>query len=115
MWGTAPKLLIIKSKPKQMKQLSQEESAPLNGADIAGIIEGGVQFIDANKGWITDLFKKVSEWIGEIKQSPNSPHGRLMRIQALEAKDTLQKEWNKIRDAEIAELYKAIEELKAAK
>lgn len=49
-----------------MKQLSQEESAPLSGADIAGIVEGGVQFIDANKGWITDLFKRLGNGLERL-------------------------------------------------
>lgn len=35
-----------------------------------------------------------------------------MRIQALEAKDALQKEWNKIRDAEIVELQEFVAKLK---
>lgn len=87
-----------------MKTLSQDEATPLNGEDISSIISGGVQFIDANKGWITDMFKKIGEWIGEIRSAPNSPHGRLMRIQALEAKDTLQKEWNKLHEAELNEV-----------
>ena len=99
MWGGEKKLL---HKYIKMKKLSQAESAPLSGGEIVDIIVGGVQFIDANKGWITDLFKKVGDWISEIKAAPNSPHGRLMRIQALEAQNTLQKELNKISDAKFA-------------
>lgn len=95
-----------------MKKITQAESAPLNGGEIVDIIKGGVEFVDANKGWITDLFKKVGEWIGEIKAAPNSPHGRLMRIQALEAQNTLQKELNKIHGQQIQELQAVVQMLK---
>lgn len=94
-----------------MKTITQAQAAPLNGEEIVELIKGGVAFVDANKGWITELFKKVGEWISEIKAAPNSPHGRLMRIQALEAQNTLQKELNKINDARDEKTAKYIVQL----
>lgn len=88
-----------------MKKLTPAQLAPLNPEEIIAVITGGIQFIDANKDSIKLAFDKIGEFFRSIG-GPNSLGGRLKRIQALEAKDRLQKELNKLHEDEI----KAIKE-----
>ena len=86
-----------------MKKIQARELAPLTPGEIISLIKGGVQFIDANKDDIKMVFDKIADFFRSIG-GPNSPGGRLKRIEALEAKDRLQKELNKINDAEFTAL-----------
>ena len=83
----------------------------IGAEDIINGIQQGIKIVDATKPFISELFKKVSEWVSEIRSAPNSPAGRLKRIQALEAQNALQKEENKLNNALIQSLIERIETL----
>lgn len=90
-----------------MAKLSAKKAAGLNPQDIINGINTASGIVDATLPLIKALFDKVSEALANIgKNNPNSPANRLKRIEALEAKDKLQKELNKLFEERLAALEK---------
>lgn len=85
------------------KKLSAEDAQAITPGEIHAVLQGGVQFIGEAEPIIKVLFEKISGWVNSLG-GPNSPKGRLKRIEALEAKDLLQKELNKTVDARLLAL-----------
>lgn len=78
-----------------MRSLKKEEATPLSGEQIIDIFTTGVKLVDATEPFIKMLYDKIAEAIKNLG-GPNSPQGRRRRIEALEAQNLLQKEFNKI-------------------
>ena len=80
-----------------MKIQSKAEAEAIGPDEVISILNGGIKIVDEALPVIKVLFDKIAEAFANIgKNSPNSPANRLKRIQALEAKDKLQKELNKV-------------------
>ena len=90
-----------------MAKLSAKKAAGLNPADIINGINTASGIVDATMPLLKALFDKINEGLANLgKNNPNSPANRLKRIEALEAKDKVQKELNKLFEERLAELEK---------
>jgi len=76
-------------------QLTHEDAKTIGPDEIISTINTGVQIVEATLPFLTLLFDKIKEAIDGIS-GPNSPAGRLKRIEALEAQNLVQKELNKL-------------------
>lgn len=76
------------------KKIDRKAAQAITPDEILGVLQGGIDFVGAAEPLIKILFDKISEAIKNMG-GPNSPQGRRRRIEALEAKDLLQKELNK--------------------
>jgi hypothetical protein len=88
-----------------MKKLDLQAAQAIPVGDVVGVINGGIQFVDAVAPIAKVLFNKIDEFIKSLnigKNNPNSVVNVRKRIAVLEeiakamaAKDLLQKEVNK--------------------
>jgi len=96
-----------------MRKISKADLPNISATDVIGIINGGIQLVDAAAPVISQLFNKINDALAKLGNRANSPAGRLRRIEALEAKDALNKEVFKTHQQQIDELKAIIDELKA--
>jgi hypothetical protein len=81
------------------KKLTLNAAQAIDPGKVVDIINGGIQFVDAVAPIAKVLFGKLNEFIQSLnigKNNPNSPVNVRKRLAALEAKDTLQKQLNKL-------------------
>jgi hypothetical protein len=81
------------------KKLTLKAAQDINPVDVVAVINGGIQFVDAVAPVAKVLFAKINEFIKSLnlgKNNPNSAQNVRKRLAALEAKDTLQKQVNKL-------------------
>lgn len=89
------------------KKLSAKAAGTLPIADIINGINTAAGIADATMPLIKALFEKVNQFILTLgKDNPNSPKNVRLRLSALEAKDKLQKELNKLFEERLAALEK---------
>ncbi|MDW8420130.1 MAG: hypothetical protein RML37_12035 [Chitinophagales bacterium] len=87
------------------KQLTLAGAQALKPIDVVSVVTGGIQIVEAAAPVIKVLFDKLNDLITSLgKNNPNSPKNVRLRLQALEAKDLLQKELNKTFEARLAAL-----------
>lgn len=87
------------------KKLTLSDAKKLQPVDVIGVLQTGVQLVDAAQPIISVLFDKLTELFkGLGKKNPNSPANRLKRIEILEAQNLAQKELNKTLEARLAAL-----------
>jgi hypothetical protein len=86
-----------------MRKIKRAELPNISPNEIIDIVKGGVQLVDATLPFIKELFDKISEGVKNLG-GPNSAQGKRRRIEALEAKDLLQKELNKLTNARLEAL-----------
>ncbi len=92
-----------------MKKLTAKSAQQIPVGNVVEVITGGIQFVEAVAPIAKILFDKINEFVKSLnigKNNPNSPINVRKRIAALEAKDMLQKELNKVIAAEIEALKK---------
>lgn len=88
-----------------MAKFSAKKGPGLNPADIINGINAASGIVDATLPLLKVLFDKINQALSNIgKNNPGSPANRLKRIEALEAKDKVQKELNKLFEERIAAL-----------
>lgn len=88
-----------------MKQFNLKSAQAAKPVDVVGAINTGIQIVEAAAPVLKTLFDKINEFLANIgKNKPNSPAGRLARIEALEAQNKLQKEQNKLFEQRLAAL-----------
>lgn len=76
--------------------------------DIINGINAASGIADATMPLLKALFEKINEALANIgKNNPKSAAGRLLRIEALEAKDKVQKELNKLVEQRLTDLEAA--------
>lgn len=87
------------------KQLTLAGAQALKPVDVVSVVTGGIQIVEAAAPVIKVLFDKLTDLISSLgKNNPNSPKNVRLRLAALEAKDLLQKEQNKLVEARLAAL-----------
>jgi hypothetical protein len=98
-----------------MKKLTLKSAQAIPVGDVVAVINGGIQFVDAVAPIAKVLFDKINQLVQSIgKKNPGSPANRLLRIEALEAKDLLQKEVNKLQNQVNEDFEKRIAALEAS-
>jgi hypothetical protein len=91
-----------------MAKFSAKKAAGVNPMDIINGINTASGIVDATMPLLKALFDKINEALSNIgKNNPKSPAGRLLRIEALEAKDKVQKELNKLVEQRLTDLEAA--------
>lgn len=89
------------------KKLTLKAAQGINPVDVVNVINGGIQFVDAVAPIAKVLFGKLNEFIQSLnigKNNPNSPVNVRKRLAALEAKDALQKQLNKLTEDRLTAL-----------
>jgi hypothetical protein len=90
------------------QKLTLKQAGGLTPEQAISLINGGIQFVDAVQPTLRVLFDKLTNFIASLgKNNPNSPKNVRLRLQALEAKDQLQKELNKQFEARLQALENA--------
>jgi len=85
-----------------MKKISSKDAPQIPIGDIVGVINGGIQLVEATGPLLKTLWDKVADWVVTLgKSNPNSPKNVRLRLAAVEAQNKLQKEENKLLWAEI--------------
>ena len=95
-----------------MKEIKQADLATVAPIDIVNAINTGATIVNATYPFIKDLFAKVAELVASIQTDKlSTPKGKRIAIElliqeteALKAQNLLQKELNKITDANFATL-----------
>jgi len=98
------------------KKIDLKAAKATNPGDIVAVINAGIQIVDAAAPVLSVLFDKINTWIQSLgSKNPNSPKNVRLRLEALEAKDVLQKQINKLNDDFRAEATARLEALELQK
>jgi hypothetical protein len=95
-----------------MQKLNQEDLEGLTPDQIIDYLNQGAVIVNASFPFIKDLFAKIKELVQSIQTDKlSTPKGKRLAIEELQrqveiliAKDVLQKELNKLYDANFAKL-----------
>ncbi len=88
-----------------MSKLSLKKKGPESISDVVDGINAASELIDVTAPLLKTLFEKINEWLNTLgKNNPDSPRNVRLRLAALEAKDKLQKEVNKLNDERYEDL-----------
>lgn len=90
-----------------MKKVNLSTAQGMKPIDVVAAINTGIQIVDTIAPVAKVLFDKINEFLKSLnlgKNNPNSPKNVRLRLEALEAKDKLQKELNKLTEARLVAL-----------
>jgi len=89
-----------------MKTINATEFGQQEVGTIVDDINAGIQLVDASIPIIKEIFGKINEWISQLGDEV-ALH-KVKHIKALEAAGKLQKELNKLYEARLDALEKAV-------
>lgn len=96
-----------------MKQIKAQDLVGKTPEEIGDLLSGGIKIVEIATPLLKELFDKFTDFVSSLgKNNPNSPRNVRLRLAALEQKDVLQKELNKVTNAQLAEQAELLASLK---
>lgn len=86
-----------------MESIKQSDLQNITPEQLVEYLNKGSKLVEVTMPFIKEAFTKVNEFFKSIQTDKlSTPHGKRVHIEALEARNILQKELNKTYDAFIA-------------